>query len=100
MPGYAFYLGGGLRQLGIFIVRCNAVADEQQAAVPLLFRRRCSAQDAERAGIGNGDIFDPIVKLGLRGVWRGQFGLGHQKRFKIQVVQASIGNDENLCILL
>ncbi|HMB83251.1 MAG TPA: hypothetical protein VKI40_04285 [Terriglobales bacterium] len=37
MPGNAFHLGCGFRELGIFIVRRNAVTDEKQAAVAFGF---------------------------------------------------------------
>src|SRR5208282_4041630 len=42
MSGYAFHLGCGLRELGIFIARSNAVADEEQCALSFLRRGRAT----------------------------------------------------------
>src|SRR5260221_11211099 len=36
MPGNTLHLGGGFWEFGIFIVRCDAVADEKQPAVAFL----------------------------------------------------------------
>src|SRR5258706_14172712 len=67
MPGNTLHLGGGFWEFGIFIVRCDAVADEKQPAVAFLLAftdvRAYRAEQPQRAGIRNRYVFNPEVQL-------------------------------------
>ena len=43
-------------------------------------------QQAQGTGVGEGDVFDPVVGLGI----------GREQSLEVQAVQAAVGNDEDL----
>src|SRR5277367_3913279 len=57
----AFHLNGSLRDLGIFIVGGDTIANQKQASVVFLPHSVRSVQDSQRAGIRDAYIFNPVV---------------------------------------
>ena len=97
MSGDICHLLAGARQFGIFLAGSDAVADEEQIrrvsvsrtvrmAILSGERRR---EHAQRTGVRHVGIFDPEVGLGV----------GDDQGLEIQVVEAAVGNDEDLRVV-
>ena len=83
--GHAVHLKSGFGQLRILFVGGNAVADEQKISIASRWKHGSRCQQSERTGGDDGGIFDPEMR----------FWFGNQEGFKIQVVQTTVGDDDD-----
>ena len=79
-------LGRGLRQSSEFRTGGQGISDQQQPAFFRMISRCGAVEKAKRTGVGEGDVFDPVVRLGI----------GREQGFEIEGVQAAVRDNEDL----
>ncbi len=89
VPGDAFHLGRRFRQLRILLAGRGAVAHQKQPPNAFPLRGECRSQYMQGTCVRDRSVFNPVM----------QFRFGDNQRLEVQVVQAAIGDDENLRVL-